>query len=326
MWRKWLLAVCGSLLLLWAALAIYAYWPTGENLPVEALATAEDRFADVETVRIRYRRYGLTGADRPQLILLHGFANSLQTWRLVAPALAACCDVIALDLPGFGLSDKPVDFDYHNDAQARRVVAFARALDLRAPIYVGHSLGGAIALQAAVIDPAARGLVLLNPGILSTGVPKIVQVTVPPLPRLSARLFADRDFRRNFLRRSYVNPALVTDEVVDAVMLGARSAGYLPGMTSMMRQYREGDEIPLARRVTVPTLILWGDQDRNKPRDEADRLRSLIGRAQLVRFAGAGHYVHEEAPAEVAAALGEWLRAMSPPANMVASTTDDTRL
>ena len=120
-------------------------------------------------------------------------------------------------------------------------------------------------------------------------------------------MFGSREFRGEFLRKSYVDPSLVTPEVIDAVMLGSRSAGYMAGMTSRMTQYAEGEEIALAARVRVPTLIPWGDQDRNKLRSEADDLQRLVPGSLLVRFANAGHYVHEEAADGVATAIKAWL-------------------
>ncbi len=312
----WTLGICIGL---WALLMAYAYWPGEAEVPVAQLASPADQFVKLGDTQLRYRRYGAAGPGRPQLMLIHGFANSLQSFRELAPLLADCCDVVAIDMLGFGLSDKPQDTDYHNRAQADRVIAAAHALGQDHPVYAGHSLGGAIALQAAAFDPAARGLVLMNPGIISTGVPKIVQLSVAPLPRLSARMFGSRSFRADFLRKSYVNPTIVTDTVVDDLMLGARSQGYLTGMTSMMKQYREGEEIVLAARIQTPTLLLWGDQDRNKPLAEAIQLQGLLPGSKIVHFANAGHYVHEEAAAEVASALQEWLAGS---ANMAAQTQE----
>jgi pimeloyl-ACP methyl ester carboxylesterase len=307
----------GLVVVVWIALAAWAYWPGEAEIPVARLATEADRFVVVDGLRLRYRSWGEAGEGRPDLLLIHGFANSLQSFRLLAPRLAGCCRVIAIDMPGYGLSEKPVDFDYHNGPQAAVMVAAARALGLHHTVYVGHSLGGAIALQAVVRDPDASGLVLMNPGILSTGVPKIVQLTVPPLPRMSAKLFGSRSFRGDFLGKSYVDPSLVTPAVIDDVMLSARSEGYMAGMTSLMKQYAEGEEIALAPQVRVPTLIPWGDQDRNKPRSEADDLQRLIPGSELVRFAQSGHYVQEEAAEGVAAAIVAWLARR--PATMVAS-------
>jgi pimeloyl-ACP methyl ester carboxylesterase len=310
--KRLLLGLFVVVLVAWGGLAAWAYWPGAAEIPVAQLARPEDRFVTVNGVQLRYRNYGAPGEGRPDLLLIHGFANSLQSFRELAPRLADCCHVIAIDMPGYGLSDKPADFDYHNGPQAAVMVAAARALGLHHAVYVGHSLGGAIALQAVVKDPDAGGLVLMNPGIIRTGVPKIVQLTVPPLPRMSARMFGSRQFRGNFLRQSYVNPAIVTEQVIDDVMLGARSAGYMAGMTSLMQQYAEGEEIALAPRVKVPVLIPWGNEDRNKPRSEADELQKMLPGSELVRFDHAGHYVHEEAAAGVAAAIEAWLARVRP--------------
>ena len=296
-----------TLLGLWALAAAWAYWPQPPGVPAAQLAGPDDRFVELDGLRLRYREYGTAAAGRPALLLIHGFGNSLQSFRELAPRLAACCHVVAIDMPGYGLSDKPAAHDYHNGPQAAVLVRAAARLGMREVVYVGHSLGGAVALQAVVQDPGAAGLVLLNPGIITTGVPKIVQITLPPLPRMSARLFASREFRGNFLRKSYLDPAIVTDQVIDDVMLGARTDDWYPGVTSLMGQYVEGEEIALAPRVRVPTLIPWGDADRNKPRSEADELRRMLPEATLVRFPRAGHYVHEEAAEGVARAIEAWL-------------------
>ncbi|MBU6211615.1 MAG: alpha/beta hydrolase [Gammaproteobacteria bacterium] len=300
--------LCTALLALsWVSVTIWAYWPYPLEQAVASLADKEDRFVSVDGLNLRYREWGTQQAGRASLLLIHGFGNSLQSFRTLAPLLAQTHHVIAVDMIGYGLSDKPTDYDYHNGPQALMLRRAARQLGLDNIVYVGHSLGGAVALQAVVQDDRAAGLVLLNPGIISTGVPKIVQVTLPPLPRMSAKLFASRKFRGRFLKNSYVNPAIVTEQVIDDVMLAARSEGYMRGTTSLMAQYREGEEITLAANVKVPVLIPWGDQDRNKPLQEATELQALLPGSTLVRFSNAGHYVHEEAPIEVAQAIVDWL-------------------
>ena len=87
-------------------------------------------------------------------------------------------------------------------------------------------------------------------------------------------------------------------------------------VTIMGQPYRlacnEGEEIALAPQVKVPTLIPWGDRDRNKPLSEADGLQRMIPGSRLVHFADAGHYVHEEATLGVARAIEDWLRDVRP--------------
>jgi pimeloyl-ACP methyl ester carboxylesterase len=306
-----------TLLVAWAGLVAWAYWPGPAEVPVEQLAVAEDRFADVDGLRLRWRSWGEPAAGLPNLLLLHGFANSLQSFRTLGPALAGGAaggaHVVAVDMPGFGLSAKPAPHDYSNAAQAAVVRAFARAIGLDSYVVVGHSLGGAVAEHLALQAPEVTGLVLLNPGILSTGVGAFGKLSFFPMPRVSARMFGDRDFRAMLLRKSYVDPSVVTEQVVDELMLGARAEGYLAGMSSMMGQYAEGREVALLARLRVPTLIVWGVQDRNKPAGESRQLQSLISGSRLVEVAHAGHYVHEEAPAEVAAAIRDDLARLAAP-------------
>ncbi len=294
------------LLVIWAALAIYAYWPTGiEEVPALELASDQDRFVTVDKLQLRYREYGSKTADSTSVLLIHGFGNSLQSFRELSPRLANDYHVVSVDMPGFGLSAKPADWDYKNPAQASMMRALIRELGLQKVVVGGHSLGGAIAMRVAVDAPEVVGLVLMNPGIINTGVPKIAEYYFFPLPRLSAKQFGKRDFRENFLKSSYVNPAIITPQVMDDLMLTVRSEGYMTGMTTMMGQYVAASEGPLLQQVTVPTLIAWGVQDRRK--DEAE-LQSLVTglsntSVRVLRVASAGHYVQEEAADEVAAGM-----------------------
>jgi pimeloyl-ACP methyl ester carboxylesterase len=303
--RRLLIGLSGLLLLAWLGLVAWAYWPTGsEEVPARALASPDDRFVMADGLQLRYRTWGEPGADRPTIVLVHGFGNSLQSYRLLAPRLAEGYHVVALDLPGFGLSAKPVDHDYGNAGQARVVGAFIRALGLEQVVIAGHSLGGAVALHVAVSEPGISGLVLMNPGIITTGVPAFTQYLFFPFQRINAKLFGDRAFRSRAIRGSFVDPSIITEDVMDELMLAARSEGYLAGTTSLMGQYTPpGSEIPLLAQVRVPVLIVWGGQDRSKPAGEFEQLRELLPGSTAVLIPQAGHYVHEEAAAEAAAGM-----------------------
>jgi magnesium chelatase accessory protein len=288
----------------YASLVAYAYWPTGvEEQPARSLADPDDQFVMIDNLQIRYREYGQAAPDKPDLVLLHGFGNSLQSFRRLAPLLADDFHVVALDMPGFGLSSKPVDYDYRGPNQARTVGAFIRELKLERVVIGGHSLGGAIALRVAINEPTVHGLVLMNPGIINTGVPAITQYLFFPLPRLSAKQFSDREFRERFLRLSFVDQSVVTDEVMDNLMLATRSEGHMAGTTSMMGQYEAATEISLLGQLDKPAIIVWGAADKNKTAEELASLREGLRDDTLINVPGAGHYVHEEAPQAVAAGL-----------------------
>lgn len=313
--RRILTGLVLLVLVLYVGLVVYAYWPTGiEEVPARQLAGPADRFVVVNGLELRYRTYGEPRPERPNLVLIHGFGNSLQSFRLLAPLLVDDYYVITMDLPGFGLSAKPVDHDYHNPAQARLVGDFSRALGLDEVIVGGHSLGGAIALRVAINEREVIGLVLMNPGIITTGVPWIAEYYFFPLPRLSARQFGNREFRERLLKRSFINPEIVTDEVMDDLMLAVRSDGYLTGTTSLMGQYTAATEAELLADVELPTLIVWGKEDRNKSRGELEQLRQGLRDSMVVEVTGAGHYVHEENPTQVAQGLIDakpmWRRAV----------------
>ena len=315
---KWLKRLLGGLLgllvLAWLGLVVYAYWPTGiEEVPAVNLAGPADRFVSVDGLNIRYRTWGQPAPDKPTAVLLHGFANSLQSFRRVAPLLAGSYYVVAYDMPGYGLSDKPAPFDYQNAHQAEIAGDLIKALGLENVVVGGHSLGGAIALRVALRSPEVIGLVVMNPGIITTGVPAIAKYLVFPFPRIQAKLFGDPVFRASFLRRSFIDPSIVTDEVIRDLSLTSRSEGYLRGMTSLMGQYSDAEEVPMLRRLTVPSLIVWGEQDRGKPQGEFDKLKSLLPLNTAVLVSTSGHYVQEEAPAETAAAMIAFVNRVLPP-------------
>ena len=301
--RRIVLGLVGLIALLWAGLAVYAYWPGPPETPARELAAAEDRFIAVDGMELRYRSFGEPGPGKPNVVLIHGFANSLQSFRLLAPLLADHFYVVTVDAPGFGLSAKPVDHDYGNASQARAIADFAAALGLKRYVIGGHSMGGTLSVYIAATDPHVTGMVLMNPGIITTGVPPISQYLVWPVQRAMAKSFGTRDFREAFLKRSFLNQSIVTDQVMADMMLAPRSEGYLDGTTSMMGQYETGEEPIMASRVRVPTLITWGMQDKSKKPGEAQAVQGLIPGAKLVEINGSGHYVQEEQPAAVAAAM-----------------------
>jgi len=303
--RRILMSMLLFLGIIYLGLIVYAYFPVNEGVPAETLATAEDRFIEVDGMQIRYREWGTRKQGEPAIVLIHGFANTQGTFRALAPALADDYYVVALDMPGFGLSDKPDDRDYSNTSQAKLVGDFARALGLEQYVIGGHSMGGTHAVHVAINEPEVVGVIFLNPGILTTGVPAATEYFVFPIPRLSAKTFGDREFRKNFIKTSFIKPELITEDVMDELMIGTLTDDYYSGTTQMMSYYVAGDEVGMLDQIRVPVLIVWGVQDKNKPQNESTELQKLLPGSQLVLIQDAAHYVHEEAPQESAAAIIE---------------------
>jgi pimeloyl-ACP methyl ester carboxylesterase len=291
----------------YVALALYAYWPTPETYPARELAAPEDQFVQLKGLDIRYRTFGERGSAYPEIVLLHGFANNLNSFYELAGMLAECCFVVALDFPGFGLSAKPTGYDYGNRNQSAIVVQLSRSLDLEAPVYIGHSMGGAIALHASLQDEYTRALVLIDPAILTVGQSSSMQPQFFPFPRLGARIFGARSTRLRFLKTSYVNSSVISERDIDQLMLASRTDDYWSGMTDMMANTKPISEEQYLPGVGVPVLSIWGEFDQVYPPDEPYRLQTALPGSQLHIVKGAGHYAHEEAPAEVHQVIMDWL-------------------
>ena len=294
----------GLIILGYAYLVVYAYLPV-EEIPNRTLATKEDLFIEIGGHDIRYREYPAAKEGSPNLILIHGFGNNLNSWRSITPILSEVYNVYVFDLLGFGLSDKPTDYDYSNLNQAETVSKLAETLNLDSFIVGGHSLGGAIAFHVAMNNQKTKGLILFNPGIINTGVPEFARYLnlIFPFARVSAKQFADRDFREEFLKRSYHDPSIVDEKVMDEIMLGARSEGYMTGTTSMLNKFYDANEAEQMHRVNNPTLIVFGLEDRNKSMEEALQLKNGFRNSKLELIKDAGHYVHEESPIVVSESI-----------------------
>ena len=176
---KWIATL---LLVIYGSLIAYAYWPAPAGEPVERLAGPHDLFITVDNLQLRYRAWGSPGPEKQNLVLMHGFANSVQTFERIGPLLTDRYFVIAVDLPGFGLSAKPTDHIYGNASQARVISQFIPLMNMREVIIGGHSMGGALAVHVAQQAPEVTGVVMLNPGIITTGVPAITKYLIFPFP------------------------------------------------------------------------------------------------------------------------------------------------
>jgi pimeloyl-ACP methyl ester carboxylesterase len=262
----------------------------------------------VDGVSLRYVRRG----EGPTVILLHGIASSLYTWKDVLPVLAAHHDVIAMDLPGFGGSAIPKEPS--GELAVRSVLGLMDALSVRRASLVGNSLGGAIAVAVAARAPdRVDRLVLVDPAgynfasgdrpfvlRLAAGVPAVLADALPVRPLVSLSL-----------RQVFHDDRLVTPDRVAEYVAPLRR----PGATRVLRALLlRSDDLGfpgVVRQVHAPTLIVWGRYDAWIPVRDAARFAADIPGSRVV-LVEAGHMPQEERPAETAALiagfLGERLR------------------
>jgi pimeloyl-ACP methyl ester carboxylesterase len=282
------------------------FGPTGRWL---AAAGLEPRFETVAGRRIRFVRRG----SGPAIVLLHGFASSIYTWKDVLPVLARDHDVVALDLPGFGHSELPPDLAF--DEYPAVVTGLLDRLGLARAVVVGNSLGGAVAAMVAGGRPErVDGLVLVDAAGFNLEEGRrpwpIRVVGSPPVAAVLDRLPLRRALVETSLRQVFFDDALVTGERVDEYLEPILRPGTLRAMRSVLasRSTKPDAVQNLLPKVEAPALILWGRDDVWIPPGDADRFAAVLPRSRKVVLDRCGHMPQEERPDEVARLIAEFAR------------------
>lgn len=277
---------------------------------------------------VRYR----TAGSGPPLLLLHGIANSSQTWEPVAGALAEHFTLIAPDLLGHGESATPRG-DYSLGAHASAARDLLSSLDLTRVTVVGHSLGGGVAMQFAYQFPErCSRLVLVSSGGLGRDVHLLLRAASLPgadwvLPVLTSRGL--RGIGRGVdavLRRTPLAPSgdieILTRGFGSLATAGSRQA-FLHTVRSVIepggQRVSASDRLHLAAK--MPTLIIWGERDSIIPVAHGRAAHEAMPGSRLEVFPGAGHMPHHDDPERFAALLTDFC-ATTEPAEL---TTDHWR-
>jgi len=249
--------------------------------------------------------YEDTGNGSP-LLLIHGFGASTYTWRHIAPELAQTHRVIAVDLKGFGQSDKPFDSRYSVFDQAELLAELIEAKDLRNLTLVGHSFGGGIALMLALqADERLHGrikkLVLLDSIAYPQQIPVFFRLLdVPLVSQLGVRMVPPSVQTRVALRIAYFDDSKIDPEEVETYAAPLKTAAGKHAIIHSARQIvPDGIEALSARYKTIalPTLIVWCDHDRIVPLEVGLKLRRTLPNSTLKLVEGCGHMPQEEQPA-----------------------------
>lgn len=260
-------------------------------------------FIAVQAVRTHHVVQG----EGPPVVLLHGIGRSLEDWSETIPALAARHRVYAPDLIGFGLTDKP-DVPYSLAGLARFVHHYLAAAGETRPVTViGNSLGGAVAQQFAVMYPEqVSRLVLVNSAgfgqdvtvaLRLLAVPYLGERLMVPSPRTSARVVGSLFHDPQFATPERQQHAQLLAEQPDRARSYLRVARVLGGWRGVHPGWRDALTRRLAER-RLPTLIVWGDQDRVLPAHHLDQARRLYPHARSHLFAQTGHLPQIERAAE----------------------------
>lgn len=262
---------------------------------------------------LKVRVVELGTAASPAILLLHGWGCTAYVFRRNMPALAdAGYRVIAVDLKGHGLSDKPTDAaEYTVDALVEHVRDILDALGLDRPALAGHSLGGSLSYHFAGRYPErVRCLGLISPVGLK-GVPLMwLYKTLTPaflaplMKRIRPRFVVKLALRRVYGRRGHFS-----ERDVDEFLAPTQFPDYAVTLRQLLHNY----DWEAAKHRALPTLDIaamgiWGSLDHMMPDDGMGVFLPLLPRIVLRAIPDAGHIIPEETPAEVNAALIDLLQ------------------
>ncbi len=241
-------------------------------------------------------RYADRGSGDSVVLLLHGFAGDLDNWMFNLGALADKHRVLALDLPGHGKSTKTIA-DPSLSGMAKFVSKFLKVLDVPLVHLVGHSMGGAIAMQTAFGSPdTVKSLALVCSAGLGADINSdylkgfVESESAQQLKPVLQQLFADP---------SLVNPQLVEEILNYKRMDGVESAlkAISETLISVGRQTVFIDNFVSS---AIPVLVIWGSEDRIIPVTHAQNLPAAEAAGiQVEIFESAGHMVQMEKASEV---------------------------
>lgn len=295
-------------MILSAVLALFAAALVGLLRPNLPRAELIQKYSDVNSRFIQLsdgsnahvELLGLKG--KPTVVLLHGAMSSVQSWAAWMPLLATDHRVVAIDLPGHGLTGETGARDYSRAGMVSFVHSVLKSVGEKRVAVVGHSMGGGVAAEYAERYPdEVWALVLIDSaGIHIAGRPdteaaKLARnpVTRAVLPWVMLKWEVARA-----LRKMYGDPSKVTDVLVDRICEIERFPGNRAGLIG--HYLASSDDAALEGGLSalkLPVLIEWGSLDTVQPRAAAEAFRRRIPGSQLVVYPGVGHDVIEEAAA-----------------------------
>ncbi|WP_327123564.1 alpha/beta fold hydrolase [Streptomyces sp. NBC_01727] len=252
------------------------------------------------TVSVAYER---TGSGEP-LLLLHGIGHHHQAWDPVLPALAPERDVIAVDLPGFGVSPGlPDGVPYDLGSVVPVLGAFCEALGVERPHVAGNSLGGLLALELGR-EKLVRSVTALSPaGFWTQSERRYAFATLRamrqgalamPMPLIEG-LSRSAAGRAVLTSTIYARPGRRSPEAVVSETVALREAAGFHETLAVGRSVAFTHDVP-----GLPVTVAWGSRDRLLLRRQGIRAKHTIPGARLVRLPGCGHVPMNDDPALVA--------------------------
>lgn len=259
----------------------------------------------------------------PPLIFIHGFGASIEHWRNNLPVIAENHTVYAIDLLGFGASRK-ANVNYGAALWREQIRDFWQTFIGEPAILIGNSIGSLVCLSVADTYPdLAAGLVMLSLPDVSVRqemLPRFLRPLVTNLENLVAspllignllKFLRQPSVIRRWAGVAYHDKTAITEELVEILANPAYDRGSEQTLYALSRSVRTaGFAAPVKEtvpRLRIPTLLIWGLQDRMVPPSQARAIAALNSQVELVELENVGHCPHDECPDRFNSLLLKWL-------------------
>lgn len=254
----------------------------------------QSRFMVINGTMIHYRDEG----EGFPILLLHGAFSSLHTFDEWASDLSKRFRVVRLTYPGFGLTGPAADNRYHMSCNLDLINQFMDRMNISRFHVAGSSLGGWIAWEYALANPerVAKMVLIDAAGFLDDkSIPLPFKMARMPLFNRAIRYVVKRQVLEQFLRQVYCDKSKVTRGLVDRYYdLFTRKGN--PEAFLVMANSHVKDHTLHLNEINTPTLILWGEDDKWLPAENARRFRDSIPNSRMIIYPRTGHVPMEEIP------------------------------
>ncbi len=241
--------------------------------------------------------YVKQGSGGTPILLIHGFDSSVLEFRRLLPLLSRDNETWAVDLLGFGFTDRLSGIAYSPTAIKTHLYYFWKSLINQPVILVGASMGGATAIDFTLTYPeVVKKLVLIDSAGLAGGSP-LSKFMFPPLDYFATQFLSNLKVRDRVSRIGYKNQTLAS---VDALCCGALHLQMPSWNQALIAFTKSGGysafKFDILSKIVQPTLILWGDSDKILGTKDATKFKSAIPHSNLIWIQDCGHLPHLEQP------------------------------
>jgi pimeloyl-ACP methyl ester carboxylesterase len=280
---------------------------------VSQLADKDSQFARINDLEVHYKAI-IKGEQ--VFILLHGFGASLYSWHTVMEPFSQMGTVIAYDRPAFGLTERPMSWKglnpYSSQAQVDLLMGLMDHFGIQKAILVGNSAGGTIAMLAALQYPErVQALILVDPAVYDSGGSppwmRLVQNT-PQMQRIGPLFMrAIKTWGPKLITQAWHDPSKITSETLEGYQKPLMVENWDKALWDLNLAYSPTGLSDRLGELTMPVLVITGDDDRIVPTAQSIRLAGELSNATLAVIQNAGHVPHEEDPVAFMQAVDDFV-------------------